>query len=287
MKSSGQTRLPTAELLRQRADRADPPAPGRSPARPAAQVGGVVDRVGQDVGVRPAVPLHDRALRAPRPPPRSPRRPARSRCCRGSPPGVPSCRSYAAGRVHAMVERWATSSGRADDPRGGTRPRPNASTATSASCCRSCGWRCPASRCSSPSCSRCPFQQNFTEITSFQEEVYFATLLCTAISAVLLISPSAYHRMTFRFQQKRRAGLLLEPAGDRRADLPGAGDDRGDHADHRRPLRHRRDGRHQRRRPLTVFAVFWCALPLRRRLSAAGGGLGAASFSPKGAELGL
>ena len=47
-----------------------------------------------------------------------------------------------------------------------------------------------------------PFQQNFTKITPFQERVYFATLLLTAISAALLISPSAYHRMTFRRQQK-------------------------------------------------------------------------------------
>jgi hypothetical protein len=49
-----------------------------------------------------------------------------------------------------------------------------------------------------------PFQQGFTKITSFQKGVYFATLLCTAISAMLLISPSAYHRLTFRYQQKRR-----------------------------------------------------------------------------------
>jgi high-affinity Fe2+/Pb2+ permease len=47
-----------------------------------------------------------------------------------------------------------------------------------------------------------PFQQNFSQITGFQEKVYFATLLLTAISAALLISPSAYHRMTFRMQQK-------------------------------------------------------------------------------------
>jgi hypothetical protein len=47
-----------------------------------------------------------------------------------------------------------------------------------------------------------PFQQRFSEITPFQERVYFATLLLTATSAVLLISPSAYHRMTFRMQQK-------------------------------------------------------------------------------------
>jgi hypothetical protein len=48
-----------------------------------------------------------------------------------------------------------------------------------------------------------PFQQNFTKITPFQEKVYFATLLCTAMSAALLISPTAYHRLTFHLQQKR------------------------------------------------------------------------------------
>jgi hypothetical protein len=47
-----------------------------------------------------------------------------------------------------------------------------------------------------------PFQQNFTKITSFEKDVYFATLLLTALSAVLLISPTAYHRLTFRMQQK-------------------------------------------------------------------------------------
>jgi Family of unknown function (DUF6328) len=47
-----------------------------------------------------------------------------------------------------------------------------------------------------------PFQQHFTEISPFEEKVYFATLLCTAISAALLISPTAYHRMTFHLQQK-------------------------------------------------------------------------------------
>jgi hypothetical protein len=47
-----------------------------------------------------------------------------------------------------------------------------------------------------------PFQRNFKEITPFQEKAYFVTLLLTALSAALLISPSAYHRMTFRLQQK-------------------------------------------------------------------------------------
>src|SRR4051795_721705 len=34
-----------------------------------------------------------------------------------------------------------------------------------------------------------PFQKNFTEITPFEKKIYFATLICTAISATLLISP--------------------------------------------------------------------------------------------------
>jgi Family of unknown function (DUF6328) len=47
-----------------------------------------------------------------------------------------------------------------------------------------------------------PFQQGFKEITPFQEKAYFITLILTAISAALLISPTSYHRMTFRRGQK-------------------------------------------------------------------------------------
>jgi hypothetical protein len=53
-----------------------------------------------------------------------------------------------------------------------------------------------------------PFQRNFTEITAFEKRVYFGTLLCTAISAALLISPSAYHRLTFHLQQKQQLVFL-------------------------------------------------------------------------------
>ena len=49
-----------------------------------------------------------------------------------------------------------------------------------------------------------PFQRNFTTISEFEKKVYFATLLLTALSAALLIAPSAYHRITFRYQQKHR-----------------------------------------------------------------------------------
>ncbi len=53
-----------------------------------------------------------------------------------------------------------------------------------------------------------PFQSNFAEISPVEEKVYFVTLLCTAVSAALLIAPAAYHRMTFRFQQKQRLVFL-------------------------------------------------------------------------------
>jgi Family of unknown function (DUF6328) len=49
-----------------------------------------------------------------------------------------------------------------------------------------------------------PFQQNFTSISEFDKKAYFVTLLLTALSAALLIAPSAYHRLTFRYQQKGR-----------------------------------------------------------------------------------
>jgi len=53
-----------------------------------------------------------------------------------------------------------------------------------------------------------PFQRNFTEVSPFEEKVYFGTLLCTALSAALLISPTAYHRLTFHLQQKRELVFL-------------------------------------------------------------------------------
>jgi hypothetical protein len=49
-----------------------------------------------------------------------------------------------------------------------------------------------------------PFAQGFTKITPFQERIFFATLLLTALSAVLLISPTSYHRMNFRMGQKEQ-----------------------------------------------------------------------------------
>jgi membrane-associated HD superfamily phosphohydrolase len=43
-----------------------------------------------------------------------------------------------------------------------------------------------------------PFSQGFPSMTPSQRYVYFATLLCTALSAALLIAPSAHHRLLWR-----------------------------------------------------------------------------------------
>ncbi|HNH85505.1 MAG TPA: DUF6328 family protein [Solirubrobacterales bacterium] len=48
------------------------------------------------------------------------------------------------------------------------------------------------------------FQQRFGGVTDFQQSVYFATLMLTGASTFLLIAPTAFHRVTFRQQQKER-----------------------------------------------------------------------------------
>ncbi len=111
-----------------------------------------------------------------------------------------------------------------------------------------------------------PFQQNFSEITPFQERVYFATLLCTAISAVLLISPTAYHRLNFRQQNKEELVLVsnrLAIAGMVFLALAMTG-----------AIMLITDVLFSgvvtvvfSIAAATLFAVFWGALPLRRRLS--------------------
>jgi hypothetical protein len=51
-----------------------------------------------------------------------------------------------------------------------------------------------------------PFSQRFSQITSFQKNVYYVTLLATALCAVCLIGPSAAHRL--RFHQNERAWII-------------------------------------------------------------------------------
>jgi hypothetical protein len=52
-----------------------------------------------------------------------------------------------------------------------------------------------------------PFQQRFAKLTSFQQDVYFATLSCSALATILLIAPSAYHRLNFRIEDKSQIVL--------------------------------------------------------------------------------
>ena len=47
-----------------------------------------------------------------------------------------------------------------------------------------------------------PFQQRFTTVTEFQKTAYFVGLLCAAAATVLLIAPSAQHRILFRAREK-------------------------------------------------------------------------------------
>jgi hypothetical protein len=48
-----------------------------------------------------------------------------------------------------------------------------------------------------------PFQQGFAQVTDFQKDIYFATLIATALASVFLIAPSARHRARFREGDKR------------------------------------------------------------------------------------
>ena len=54
-----------------------------------------------------------------------------------------------------------------------------------------------------------PFTVRFTKLDGAQQDLYKATLLCTALSTALLISPVAYHRWVFRRHEK---GRLLKMA---------------------------------------------------------------------------
>jgi len=49
-----------------------------------------------------------------------------------------------------------------------------------------------------------PFAQGFVKTTDFQQDLFFATLLCTAVASALLIAPSAYHRINFRESDKEQ-----------------------------------------------------------------------------------
>jgi len=52
-----------------------------------------------------------------------------------------------------------------------------------------------------------PFSQGFVQTTDFQRDLLFGVLAATAISAALLIAPSAWHRL--RFRQRDKEMILL------------------------------------------------------------------------------
>ena len=52
-----------------------------------------------------------------------------------------------------------------------------------------------------------PFSQRFPQMTAVQRDVYFAAVVCTTISAILLIAPTSMHRIQWRQRDKER---LLE-----------------------------------------------------------------------------
>lgn len=53
-----------------------------------------------------------------------------------------------------------------------------------------------------------PFTQRFTTLSDAQEKVYYVTLLLTTAATILLIAPSAHHRLQFRQQDKRHLVAL-------------------------------------------------------------------------------
>jgi predicted membrane channel-forming protein YqfA (hemolysin III family) len=49
-----------------------------------------------------------------------------------------------------------------------------------------------------------PFTQAFGEADSLDRSVYFAAFVCTTAASILLIAPSAYHRLRWRQHDKER-----------------------------------------------------------------------------------
>jgi hypothetical protein len=47
-----------------------------------------------------------------------------------------------------------------------------------------------------------PFQQRFTQVTEFQKDVYFVTLLAAAAASAFFIAPTAFHRVRFEDHDK-------------------------------------------------------------------------------------
>ncbi len=82
-----------------------------------------------------------------------------------------------------------------------------------------------------------PFQQRFAQVTEFQKDVYFVTLLAAAAASALFVAPTAYHRLMFRERDKPKLVTISSQARPRRPRLPGGRDERRGAARHRRAVR--------------------------------------------------
>jgi Family of unknown function (DUF6328) len=47
-----------------------------------------------------------------------------------------------------------------------------------------------------------PFQQRFSQVTSFQKNVYFVTLMAATAASAFFIAPTAFHRVRFKARDK-------------------------------------------------------------------------------------
>jgi hypothetical protein len=54
-----------------------------------------------------------------------------------------------------------------------------------------------------------PFANGWRRVTDFERDVFFVAFLCTAAATILLIAPSAYHRLRWREHDKEH---MLETA---------------------------------------------------------------------------
>jgi len=53
-----------------------------------------------------------------------------------------------------------------------------------------------------------PFSNGYQKITEFQKNVFFATLIATAVSTACFIVPTALHRLNFRMREKEAILLI-------------------------------------------------------------------------------
>jgi len=51
---------------------------------------------------------------------------------------------------------------------------------------------------------RVPFSQQFPSVSTTEEYVWYATLLCTLLSAALLMAPTPHHRLLWREHQREK-----------------------------------------------------------------------------------